>query len=82
MSPPGPVRVTVLVVGDAPAIHALRAIEFSLGAVPGVHGVEVARDRATVTHDASVTDAMLRAAVELAGSRVLRVDRTRTLPIV
>jgi copper chaperone CopZ len=73
---------TVLELADMPAIHALRAVEFALGAVPGVEQVTVSRETAVIEHVATVDAAALRAAVEVAGARVVRTTRERRLPML
>ncbi|MCU0647937.1 MAG: heavy-metal-associated domain-containing protein [Gemmatimonadaceae bacterium] len=75
-------RTTTLIIADVLAVHAVRAIEFALGAVPGVHAVDATRERTIVTHDPHVSDAMLAEAVALAGCTVASITRTRTLPVV
>jgi copper chaperone CopZ len=63
------------------AVHAVRAVEFALGSLPGVEQVSVSRASATVRHDAAVTDDALIDAVALVGARVVGIARERRLPV-
>jgi copper chaperone CopZ len=80
MAAPAP-RTTTLQIDDMPAVHAVRAVEFALGGVPGVLGVEVTRGRAEVTHEAAVSPEALAAAVRLAGCTVRAAVTRRVLPV-
>lgn len=74
-------RTTTLQLDDMPAVHAVRAVEFALSAIPGVHAVTVTRHAATITHAPSVSLEALHGAVTLAGARVRAVQVARTLPV-
>jgi copper chaperone CopZ len=73
---------TVLELDDMLAVHAVRAVEFALGSLPGVEQVTVSRSVATVRHEAAVTDDALIDAVAMVGARVVRLARERRLPVV
>jgi copper chaperone CopZ len=75
-------RTTTLHLTGMPAVHAVRAVEFALGAVPGVVAVEVTRQYAVVTHDAQMPTERLTDAVQLAGATVTGWRIERRLPVV
>jgi copper chaperone CopZ len=75
-------RTTTLHLAGMPAVHAVRAVEFALGAVPGVVAVEVTRHHAIVTHDAQVAAEHLTDAVQLVGATVTGWRIERRLPVV
>lgn len=64
------------------AVHAVRAVYTAFAGVPGVTHAEVHMGSAVVDHDATVTRAMLEAAVDLAGCRVTAAREERVLPLL
>ena len=63
--------------------HCKRAVFTALAAVPGIARAEVQLGVVTVEHDGTVTVAMLRDAIAVAGYAVTRgEERRRTLPVV
>ena len=66
------------------AAHATRALNIALGGLPGVTHVDVRTGETIVTHDGSLGQKALRAAVAHAGLTItsLSEDRRRRLPFL
>jgi copper chaperone CopZ len=73
--------LTRLTISGMHAVHAVRAVQTALGALDGVASADVRMGEALVEHGASVTAALLRAAVEVAGFEVVELrEEKRRLP--
>ena len=75
-----PTRVAQLTIGGMTAVHAVRAVYTAFAGVPGIAQAEVVMGGATVSHDGTVTRAILEEAVALAGCTLLDVREERRLP--
>jgi copper chaperone CopZ len=66
------------------AVHAVRALNTSLGGLPGVTHVDVKMGEAVVAHDGRLSEKMLRDAVKHAGLTIVNLseDRRRRLPLL
>ena len=69
--------VTRLAIGGMTSVHAVRAIETALTAVPGITRLDVTLGRAAIEHDGRATPDALREAVALAGYEVRELREER-----
>ena len=73
-------RTAHLTIAGMNAVHAVRAVYTAFAGVPGVSHADVSLGAATVTHDGTVTRAMLADAVATAGFELVGWREERRLP--
>jgi copper chaperone CopZ len=73
--------VTTVRIAGMHSVHAVRAIETALSAVPGIVALDVRSGLAVIEHDGRARSDELRAAIEAAGFPVAAIQEdTRRLP--
>jgi copper chaperone CopZ len=76
--------VTIATISGMRTAHCVRAVFTALAGVPGVALADVRVGGATIEHDGSLTPAVLREAIAIAGYELLETkeERQRTLPLL